>query len=126
MHYRFRSLSILPAVLLILVLFIFLIVSHHVHCDRDGKDENIVLPILDLHSIGVGQAEPLLRNFSNLGPSLLHRILMVKDISLHIEIGSVMDLHIPLIPEGSDERLLDRGNVLAVRILDHHRILDGQ
>jgi hypothetical protein len=47
-----------------------LIVSHLVDTYGDRQDEDIILPGLDLHTVGIAQPEPLLGKLSHLIPAL--------------------------------------------------------
>ena len=60
---------------------------HHIDSDRNCQGENIILAGIDLYAVGIHQAEPFLGDFGNLIPTLLDLIFMVKDVTLHIQVG---------------------------------------
>ncbi len=87
---------------------------HHIDGDRDGQDENIILTGIDLHAVGIRQAEPFLRDFGDFVPTLFDRIFMVEKIALHIQVGTTFDFDIPFVAQRGDERLLDHGHLFAM------------
>ena len=56
---------------------------------------------------------------------MLH-FFIVKDVSLYIQIETVLDLDILFVSQWGDERLLDHGHLFAIWVFDFHCLLDGQ
>ena len=108
----------------IFIVFFILLVSHHIDSDHDRQDENIILTGFDIHTVGIRQAEPFLRDFGDLVSALLDLILIVKDVALHIQVGTTFDYHIPFVTQWGDQRLLDYGHLFALRVFDFHRFFD--
>jgi hypothetical protein len=77
-------------------------------------------------NVGIGQAEPFPGDLGDLFAPLFDRVFKVKDIALHIEVGSVLDLDGPAVAQRGDERFFDDSHLPAVRSSDRHRIADGQ
>ena len=61
----------------------FWLVSHLVDAHSDRQDEDIVLPWLDLHTVGIAHSKPLLGHLGHLLPALADGVLMVENIALH-------------------------------------------
>ena len=91
---------------------------HHIDGDRHRQDENVILPIDNLHAISIRESKPLLRNLSDLFSILRELIFMVKNITLHVQVGSILDIDRPAVSQRSDECLLDRGDLVAVCVFD--------
>ena len=100
--------------------------SHLVDARGDRQDEDIVLPGLDLHTVGITHPEPLLGNLGHLIPALTDGVFMVENIALHLQVGPTFDLDCPALTQGCDQSLLDHGYLIPTGALDFHAILDAQ
>jgi hypothetical protein len=68
----------------------FWLMSHLVDARGDRQDEDIVLPGLDLHTVGITHPEPLLGNLGHLSPALTDGVFMIENIALHLQVGARM------------------------------------
>jgi hypothetical protein len=67
------------------------LVGHLVDAGGDRKDEDIVLPWLDLYTVGIANPEPFLGNLGYFVPALADRVLVVENIAFHLQIRSSLD-----------------------------------
>ena len=100
--------------------------SHCIHGDDSGQDQDVMLIVCDLYTVSVCDAEPFLGHFCDPLPSLADRIFMIQDIALNIQIRTVPDFHIPAITQRGNQGLSDYCHLLPFSIFDFHRILDGE
>jgi hypothetical protein len=93
-------------------------------CIRDSDD--IVLAVFYLHAVRIAQAEPLFGNLSDLVAALTDGVLVVEDVTLHLQIGTIPDLYYPAVAQRGDQGFLNQRQTLAARPFNLHRILDTQ
>ena len=62
---------------------------HLVDRDRDRQDQDVVLALLDLYTVGIRDAEPLLRDLGDLVAALADAVLVIEDVALNLEIRAV-------------------------------------
>src|SRR4051812_17934525 len=101
-------------------------VGHAVDDGGDGQDESGILPLLDLDPVGVGDAEPLLRDLGDLVTVALDLVLVVDDVALHLEVLTVLDLDVEPLPQRRDQRLLHGCDRATAAVLDLHRVADAK
>jgi hypothetical protein len=83
-------------------------VSHDVDGDCCCEDQDIVLAGIDLHTIGVAQPEPLLRDLGDPVAALLDAIVVVEDVALHLEVRAAPQAERPALAEGVTSAFLIR------------------
>ena len=84
------------------------LVGHLVDAHRERQDEDIVLPGLDLHPIGIAHPEPFLGNLGNLISALADSVLMVENIALHFQVGATSDPDRPALATAATPKPRDR------------------
>ncbi len=63
---------------------LFWLVGHLVDAHGERQDEDIVLPGLGLHPVGIAHPEPLLGYLGHLLPALADGVLVVEDVALRL------------------------------------------
>src|SRR6266702_6741692 len=115
----------------IVVLPVSPLVVHHVNDYRAGQNQDVIGTRSDVHTIGIGYPEPLLRDLRYPVAALVDLILVIQDIALCFHVLSACYVHVEALAQRRDQGFLDRGEhiaiaVNAIRILDvHDLLLDG-
>src|SRR5690606_30629169 len=98
---------------------------HHVDRHGHGEYEDIVLALLDLHAVGIGKAEPLLGDFSDLVATFTDAVLVIENVALHLQVRPVANFDDPAIAQRGDQRLFHHGHAFAIGALNLHAVLDA-
>ena len=66
---------------------------------RRGEDQDVVLAWRNLHPVAITDPEPPLGDLGNLGPVTFDRVLVIHDVPLGVQVGTVFELRYPSLAE---------------------------
>src|SRR5260221_1908135 len=101
-------------------------VCNRLHGHGGCQDDHVVLTRLDLDTIRVRHAEPLLRHFGDFVAVGVQGVLVIQNIALNLQVRAVAHVDGPPLTQRCDKGLLNGSKSLAAGSLDHHRILHPQ
>src|SRR5687768_5617186 len=122
--------------------------GQRVDADRDRQNERVVLAGRNLHTVGVPDSEPALRHGRDRASLALDVVLVVDHVALGLHLAAAREVDREAVAD-ADERLPDRregvaspldrhlvanaelplldlGDLVAVRVLEHERLADTQ
>src|SRR6266702_1329394 len=104
------------------------LVVHHVNDYRAGQNQDVIGTRSDVHTIGIGYPEPLLRDFRHAVASLVDLIFVIQNIALCFHVLRACHVNVKALAQRRDQGFLDCGEYIAIavnaiRILDVHDLL---
>src|SRR4030042_2653179 len=100
--------------------------GHLLNTDHHRKDEDIVLSRLNRNAVAVSQVEQFLGNLGDFVATVDNCILMVKDIAMDFQVGSMSHTNHEVLHEWSEESFFNHSQLLTIGSLNLHRFLDGE
>ncbi len=96
--------------------------------DRNGENQDVIGTGSDVHTVGVGDMKPLLRDFRHPIAALVDLILVTQDIALCFHVLRASYVNVKALTQRRDQGFLDRGEHIAIavntiRIFDVHDFL---
>src|SRR6266516_446465 len=85
--------------------------------DRNGENQDVIGTGSDVHTVGVGDMKPLLRDFRHPIAALVDLILVTQDLALCFHVLRACYVNVEALAQRRDQGFLDLASTLPLRYM---------